>query len=149
MHAVATIRDRNGRNTTVGEQIRPGFTVSHKMYVSRTDAPYMSDLMPGAYLMGIYGDVMDEMFSRLDRDESMIASYSDVQFKAPVRVGDIIEVTGELIRIGTRSRDVDLTAMVLGHRVNNACPPEGTSGILSEPLLVGTARAINVIGVNH
>ena len=39
-----------------------------------------------------------------DGDEGLFASYSDVQFRAPVRAGDVLEITAELVRVGTRSR---------------------------------------------
>lgn len=126
--------------------IGPGYCVTHKMYVSRSQSRYMSDLLPGAYVMGIFGDVADELCSRLDCSEALLASYSDVQFTAPVLVGDIIEVTGELLEIGTKSRQIGFTARIIGRRVSTSAPARDEAGILAEPLVAATARGVAVTG---
>ena len=46
------------------------------------------------------------MCIRTDGDEGLFASYSDVQFLAPVRAGDVVEATATLTRVGTRSREM-------------------------------------------
>ena len=56
----------------------------------------------------LFGDVATEMCIRTDGDEGLFASYSDVQFRAPVRAGDVLEITCELTRVGTRSRGLGL-----------------------------------------
>ena len=50
----------------------------------------------------------------LDGDEGLFASYSDVQFKAPVRAGDVLEITATLVKEGTRSRVMDFAVHVVG-----------------------------------
>ena len=49
----------------------------------------------------MFGDVATEVCIRTDGDEGLFASYSDVQFLAPVRAGDILEVTAEVVAVGT------------------------------------------------
>ena len=49
-------------------------------------------------LAGLFGDVATEVCIRTDGDEGLFASYSDVQFRAPVRAGDVLEVTAEVVR---------------------------------------------------
>ena len=46
------------------------------------------------------------MCIRTDGDEGLFASYSDVQFRAPVRAGDVVEATATLTRVGRRSREM-------------------------------------------
>ena len=63
-------------------------------------AHYAGNLVDGAYSLGLFGDVATEMCIRTDGDEGLFASYSDVQFRAPVRAGDVLEITCELVRVG-------------------------------------------------
>ena len=83
---------------TVGER------VVHRRYVPYSHAHYAGNLVDGAYSLGLFGDVATEMCIRTDGDEGLFASYSDVQFRAPVIAGDVLEITCELVRVGTRSR---------------------------------------------
>ena len=65
-------------------------------------AHYAGNLVDGAYSLGLFGDVATEMCIRTDGDEGLFASYSDVQFRAPVRAGDVLEITCEVVKAGTR-----------------------------------------------
>ena len=80
-----------------------GLAVTHRRYVPYSHAHYAGDLVDGAYVLGLFGDVATELCIRTDGDEGLFASYSDVQFKAPVRAGDVLEVDATLTRMGTRS----------------------------------------------
>ncbi len=90
-----------------------GITVVHRRYVPFSDAHYAGNLVDGAYSMKLFGDVATEMCIRTDGDEGLFASYSDVQFLAPVRAGDVLEITCTLTRVGTRSRTLDLAVHVV------------------------------------
>ena len=57
-------------------------------------AHYAGNLVDGAYSLACFGDVATEVCIRTDGDEGLFASYSDVQFLAPVRAGDVLEVDG-------------------------------------------------------
>ena len=69
-----------------------GLTVTHRRYVPYSHAHYAGNLVDGAYSLAAFGDVATEMCIRTDGDEGLFASYSDVQFRAPVRAGDVIEI---------------------------------------------------------
>ena len=90
-----------------------GFAVTHRRYVPYGHAHYAGDLVDGAYALGLFGDVATEVCIRLDGDEGLFASYADVQFRAPVRAGDVIEVTATVTRMGTRSRTLDFVCTVV------------------------------------
>src|SRR3954467_11436874 len=90
-----------------------GLKVFLRLRLSAHDAHYGGGLVDGAYALGLFGDVATELCIRLDGDEGLFASYSDVQFKAPVRAGDVVEVPATLPRMGTRSRTVDFTCAVV------------------------------------
>jgi 3-aminobutyryl-CoA ammonia-lyase len=115
-------------------------TVKHRRYVPYSHAHYAGHLVDGAYSLGLFGDVATEVCIQLDGDEGLFASYSDVQFKAPVRAGDVLEVTATVTRMGTRSRTVDFTSVVV-------C--RGTEGsgasVLAEPIVAVTATGTVVV----
>jgi 3-aminobutyryl-CoA ammonia-lyase len=122
---------------------QPGLTVVHRRYVPYSHAHYAGDLVDGAYSLGLFGDVATEMCIRTDGDEGLFASYDDVQFRSPVRAGDVLEVTAELVRVGTRSRVIAFTASV----VCRGCPERGESAaeVLAEPVVATTATGTVVV----
>ena len=61
-----------------------------RLRMSSHDAHYGGNLVDGAYVLGLFGDVATEACIRMDGDEGLFASYSDVQFRAPVMAGDVI-----------------------------------------------------------
>ena len=91
-----------------------GTRVVHRRYVPYSHAHYAGNLVDGAYSLALFGDVATEMCIRTDGDEGLFASYSDVQFKAPVRAGDVLEIVCELVRAGNRSRVLELSVTVVG-----------------------------------
>ena len=91
---------------------RPGLTVTHRRYVPHAHAHYGGDLVDGAYTLGLFGDVATEIAIVMDGDEGLLAGYSDVRFLGPVRAGDVLEATGEVVRVGNRSREVRFAARV-------------------------------------
>jgi 3-aminobutyryl-CoA ammonia-lyase len=114
-----------------------GLTVTHRRYVKHGDAHYGGGLVDGAYVLGLFGDVATEASVRMDGDEGLFASYSDVQFRAPVLAGDMLEVTCTVTAVGRRSRQVAFVARV----VCRADPSRGPSAavVLDTPLVVVTA----------
>jgi 3-aminobutyryl-CoA ammonia-lyase len=116
----------------------------HRRYVPYSHAHYAGNLVDGAYSLGLFGDVATEMCIRTDGDEGLFASYSDVQFRAPVRAGDVLEITCDLVRVGTRSRVLDLAVYVVAR---GAATPErpGAAHVLAEPLLATTATGTVVV----
>jgi 3-aminobutyryl-CoA ammonia-lyase len=122
-------------------------TVVHRRYVPYGHAHYGGALGDGAYVLGLFGDAATELCVRLDGDEGLFASYSDVQFVGPVHAGDVVEVSAELIRIGRRSREIAFEARV----TCRARPDRGPSAAeaLDQPLVVTTARGTVVVPTSH
>ena len=120
-----------------------GTTVTHRRYVPYSHAHYAGNLVDGAYSLAAFGDVATEMCIRTDGDEGLFASYSDVQFKAPVRAGDVIEIEATLVRAGTRSREMDFVVRVVGR----GAPERGESAaeVLEPPIVATTARGVVVV----
>jgi 3-aminobutyryl-CoA ammonia-lyase len=117
-----------------------GLTVTHRRYVAHSHAHYAGNLVDGAYSLGLFGDVATEMCIRTDGDEGLFASYSEVQFLGPVRAGDVLEVTAELIRVGRRSREMRFSATVVAR---------GSAGsaatVLPAPIVATTATGTVVV----
>ena len=120
-----------------------GLAVTHRRYVTHGDAHYGGNLVNGAFVLELFGDVGTEASIRMDGDEGLLASYSDVQFLAPVLAGDVIEVTATVIAVGRRSRKLAFEARV----VCRADPARGESAatVLSEPVIVVTATGTVVV----
>jgi len=121
-----------------------GLRVVHRRYVPYSHAHYAGDLVDGAYSLGLFGDVATEMCIRTDGDEGLFASYSDVQFRAPVRAGDVLEVSCELVRVGTRSRVMEFEVLVVARGAATAERP-GAAEVLAEPLLATSATGTVVV----
>ncbi|HEX5542604.1 MAG TPA: hotdog domain-containing protein [Micromonospora sp.] len=92
---------------------RLGLTVTHRRYVPYSDAHYAGNLVDGAYALALFGDVATEVCIRTDGDEGLFASYSEVQFRAPLQAGDVLEVVGTVSRVGNRSRSIDFECRVV------------------------------------
>jgi 3-aminobutyryl-CoA ammonia-lyase len=92
---------------------RVGLTVVHRRYVPYSHAHYAGNLVDGAYALGLFGDVATEVCIRADGDEGLFAAYSDVQFRAPIRAGDVLEVQATITRVGTRSRTIAFECRVV------------------------------------
>ena len=122
---------------------REGLSVTHRRYVPASHAHYGGNLVDGAYVLGLFGDVATEAAIQMDGDEGLFASYSDVQFLAPVLAGDVIEATAAVVRVGRRSRELAFEARV----VCRADPERGQSAsrVLDEPLIVVTATGTIVV----
>jgi 3-aminobutyryl-CoA ammonia-lyase len=121
-----------------------GTRVVHRRYVPYSDAHYAGNLVDGAYSLKLFGDVATEMCIVTDSDEGLFASYSDVQFKEPVRAGDVLEVVCDLIKVGSRSRGLDLSVVVVA-RGNPSDELPGAAEVLDPPLVATTATGTVVV----
>jgi 3-aminobutyryl-CoA ammonia-lyase len=120
-----------------------GLRVTHRRYVPYSHAHYAGNLVDGAYSLGLFGDVATEVCIRTDGDEGLFASYSDVQFRAPVHAGDVLEVTAEVVAVGRRSRTLDLTVTVVGRGRPDLSA--SAAEMLPEPVVATTATGVVVV----
>jgi 3-aminobutyryl-CoA ammonia-lyase len=120
-----------------------GLTVTHRRYVPASHAHYAGNLVDGAYSLQLFGDVATELCIRTDGDEGLFASYSDVQFLAPVRGGDVVEAEAVLRKVGTRSRTIEFTLRV----VCRGTPERGGSAaeVLADPVVATSATGVVVV----
>ena len=122
---------------------RVGLTVIHRRYVPYNHAHYAGDLVDGAYALGLFGDVATEVCIRTDGDEGLFASYSDVQFRAPVRAGDVLEAIAVVTRVGTRSRTIDFECRVVCR--GRPEQSESAAEVLDPPIVATTATGTVVV----
>jgi len=122
---------------------RTGLTVTHQRYVPYSHAHYGGDLVDGAYVLGLFGDVATEVCIRADGDEGLFAAYSDVQFRAPVIAGDVLEVSATVTRVGTRSRDISFEARVVCRAQPERSP--SAAAVLAEPIVAVSATGTVVV----
>jgi 3-aminobutyryl-CoA ammonia-lyase len=127
----------------MSEDTRLGLTVTHRRYVPYSHAHYGGSLVDGAYLLALFGDVATEVCIQTDGDEGLFASYSDVQFRAPVRAGDVVEVSGTITRVGRRSRDLAFEARVVCRAEPERSP--SAARVLAEPIVAVSAAGTVVV----
>ena len=117
--------------------------VTHRRYVPYSHAHYAGDLVDGAYALALFGDVATELCIRSDGDEGLFASYQDIQFRAPMRAGDVLEVEGRIVRVGNRSRTIEFECRVVcrGRPDRSASAAE----VLEPPIVAVTATGTVVV----
>ena len=71
---------------------------------------YGGNLVDGAQLLSLFGDVATELCVRADGDEGLFRAYDSVEFLAPVFAGDFIEARGEIVSWGRTSLKMTFTA---------------------------------------
>jgi 3-aminobutyryl-CoA ammonia-lyase len=122
---------------------RLGLTVTHQRYVPYSHAHYGGNLVDGAYVLGLFGDVATEVCIRTDGDEGLFASYSDVQFRAPVIAGDVLVVSATVARVGSRSRQLSFEARVVCRAQPGRSP--SAAEVLAEPIVAVSATGTVVV----
>lgn len=75
-----------------------------RLRMSAHDAHYGGNLVDGARMLQLFGDVATELLILHDGDEGLFAGYDNIEFLAPVFAGDYIEATGEIVKVGNSSR---------------------------------------------
>ncbi len=108
--------------------------VTIRVRMSAHDAHYGGNLVDGAKMLELFGDVATELLIRRDGDEGLFCAYDMVEFKAPVYAGDYIEATGEIVSEGNTSRKMIFEA----RKVITARPDisDSAAEVLAQPVLV-------------
>ena len=75
-----------------------------RLRMSAKDAHYGGNLVDGAHMVHLFGDVATELLIMHDGDEGLFVAYDNVEFLAPVYAGDYIEAVGEIVKVGNTSR---------------------------------------------
>jgi len=113
-----------------------------RVRMSSQDAHYAGNLVDGARILNLFGDVATELTIRYDGDEGLLRAYDNVEFLAPVHSGDFIEVTGKITEVGNTSRKIVFEA----YKVIAPSPDhQSACDILDPPILVAKASGTCVV----
>ena len=110
------------------------------------DAHYAGNLVDGAKMLQLFGDVATELLIRSDGDEGLFVAYDSVEFLAPVRAGDYIEAVGRIVSMGTSSRKMVFEARKVISAVDVAGQPSACD-VLPEPVVVCRASGTCVVPI--
>jgi len=108
--------------------------------MSAHDAHYAGELVDGARMLALFGDLATELLIRLDGDEGLFRAYETVDFLAPVFAGDYIEAIAELVAIGNTSRKIRFEARKVIANLRAPGLAASSAEVLGEPVVV--ARAV-------
>ena len=97
-----------------------------RVRMSAKDAHYGGNLVDGAHMVHLFGDVATELLIKCDGDEGLFCAYDNVEFLAPTYAGDYIEAVGEITKIGNTSRKMSFEAA-------------SAADFLEEPIVVARA----------
>lgn len=122
-------------------------TSTIRIRMSSHDAHYGGNLVDGARILQLFGDVATELLIRLDGDEGLFKAYNMVEFKAPVYAGEYIEAYGEITQIGKSSRKMRFEARKV--IVPRRDISESACEALDEPIVVCVAEGICVTPVKN
>jgi 3-keto-5-aminohexanoate cleavage enzyme len=117
-----------------------GTRVTLRLRMSAHDAHYAGELVDGARMLALFGDLATELLIRLDGDEGLFRAYEAVEFLAPVFAGDYIEATAELVSVGNTSRKIRFEARKVIANLRAPGLAASASEVLGEPVVV--ARAV-------
>ena len=117
-----------------------------RMRMSAHDAHYGGNLVDGARMLNLFGDVATELLIIQDGDEGLFCAYDNLEFLAPVYAGDYIEAVGEITHVGNTSRKMVFEARkVIAPRTDIS---ESAADVLAEPIVVCRASGTCVVPKN-
>ena len=114
-----------------------------RLRMSSHDAHYGGNLVDGARMLALFGDLATELCILHDGDEGLFRAYDAVEFLAPVFAGDYIEAEGWITEVGRTSRKMRFEA----RKVIRPLPElsDSAAEVLTEPVLVARATGTCVV----
>lgn len=117
-----------------------------RLQMSAHDAHYGGNLVDGAHMLQLFGDVATELLIMQDGDEGLFCAYDNVEFLAPVFAGDYIEAVGKITHVGNTSRKMKFEARkVIRPRTDIS---DSAADVLDEPIVVCRATGTCVVPAN-
>lgn len=117
-----------------------------RLRMSAHDAHYGGNLVDGARMLQLFGDVATELLIQRDGDEGLFKAYDMVEFMAPVYAGDYIEAVGEIVAEGNTSRKMKFEARKIIAPRPDIC--DSAADVLAEPVVVCRATGTCVTPKN-
>lgn len=134
-----------GHESRLGLHAEANDVISSKLRVriSAKEAHYGGSLVCGSKILELFGDLATALLIEQDGDEGLFRAYDSIEFLAPVRSGDYLEVEGKITHAGNSSRKMEF----LARKVIEARPDISPSAadILDPPLVVAKASGTCVV----
>ena len=108
------------RRTVMEEKI----TSMIRVRMSAKDAHYGGNLVDGAHMVHLFGDVATELLIKCDGDEGLFCAYDNVEFLAPTYAGDYIEAVGEITDVGASAADFLEEPIVVARATGTCVTPK-------------------------
>jgi 3-aminobutyryl-CoA ammonia-lyase len=121
--------------------------VKLRIRISVSDVHYAGDLVDGAHIMKLFGDVATELTIRYDGDEGLLRAYENVEFLEPVHGGDFLEIIGKIVKVGNSSRKIVFEAFKVISSTNDT-NQESACNVLKPSILVAKAIGTAVVTKN-
>ena len=114
-----------------------------RVRLSANDAHYGGQLVNGAHMLSLFGDLATELAIMCDGDEGLLVSYENVEFLTPIYAGDFVEAVGRITKIGRTSRRMEFEA----RKVIAARPDisDSAADVLEQPVIIGRAVGTTVV----
>jgi 3-aminobutyryl-CoA ammonia-lyase len=117
-----------------------------RLRMSAKDAHYGGNLVDGARMLELFGDVATELLIKNDGDEGLFRAYDSVEFLAPVYAGDYIEAEGEIVSEGNTSRKMVFEARKV--IISRTDINDSACDVLEKPIVVCRASGTCVVPKN-
>ena len=114
-----------------------------RVRLSASDAHYGGQLVNGAHMLSLFGDVATELAIICDGDEGLLVAYENVEFLAPIFAGDYVEIKGRITRMGRTSRRMEFEALkvIMARRDIS----DSAADVLEQPIVIGRAIGTTVV----
>ncbi len=120
---------------------------SVRLRMSSHDAHYAGELVDGAHMLALFGDLATELLIAHDGDEGLFRAYESVEFLAPVFAGDYIEAVAELVHVGRTSRKMVFEARKVAGNVRKPGVPASQAEHYDPPIVVTRAVGTCVVPI--
>lgn len=114
-----------------------------RLRMGSNDAHYGGNLVDGAKMLQLFGDVATELLIRHDGDEGLFKAYDMVDFMAPVYAGEFIEAEGRIVHVGNSSRKMEFEARKVV--IPRPDISDSAADFLSEPIVVCRATGTCIV----
>jgi 3-aminobutyryl-CoA ammonia-lyase len=127
--------------------MKPYPEVKLRIRISNNDIHYAGNLVDGAHIMKLFGDVATELTIRFDGDEGLLRAYEKVEFLKPVYGGDFLEIKGKIIQSENNSRQILFEAFKI-ITSSGDINQESALDLIEPPVLVTKAIGTTVVTKN-
>lgn len=118
-----------------------------RVRMSQADAHYGGNMVDGAKILALFGDIATELLIQIDGDEGLFLRYDEIKFMSPVYAGDFIEAKGWVTEIGKTSRKMEFVAKKVIQCLKDPNQPTAAD-YLDDPIITTKAHGISVAPEN-